>query len=131
PPPSPSPGGRPPPAGVPLAVAVTWAAIIPSAMALAARLARPTPIHRALVAALLGISLDLLMEPVAVARGLWAWTPPGPWLGVPVGNFVGLAVIVGAYTLGAERFAVRGSLPSPALRPAALAVASVPGVVLP
>lgn len=118
------------PAGVPLAVAATWAAVITSAMALAARRAAPSPVARALVAALLGISLDLLMEPVAVARGLWAWTPPGPWLGVPVGNFVGWAVIVGAYTLGAERFADGGSLLSQALRRAALGVASVAALVV-
>jgi uncharacterized membrane protein len=118
------------PAGVPLAVAATWAAVIVSAMALAGRLAGPSPFARALVAALLGISLDLLMEPVAVARGLWAWTPPGSWLGVPIGNFVGWAVIVGAYTLGAERFADGASLLSQALRRAALGVASVATLVV-
>jgi uncharacterized membrane protein len=118
------------PGGVPLAVAVTWAAVITSAMALAARLARPSAIGRALAAALLGISLDLLMEPVAVARGLWSWTPPCPWLGVPIGNFVGWSVIVGGYALGAERFADGASLLSQALRRAALGVASVAALVV-
>jgi uncharacterized membrane protein len=118
------------PGGVPVAVAATWAAVITSAMALAARRAPPSPFARALLAALLGISLDLLMEPVAVARGLWAWTPPGPWLGVPIGNFVGWSVIVGAYTLGAERFADGASLLSQALRRAALGVASVAALVV-
>ena len=82
-------------------------------MALAARRRGPAALGRAAVAALLGISLDLLMEPVAAARGLWSWTPPGPWLDVPIGNFVGWAVIVGAYTFGAERFADAGSAPRP------------------
>ena len=50
-------------------------------------------------AALIAISLDLLMEPVAVRLGLWRWTPPGAWLGVPVGNFVGWAVIVAWHPL--------------------------------
>jgi uncharacterized membrane protein len=118
------------PVGVPLAVAASWAAVITSAMALAARLAPPSPLARAVAAALLGISLDLLMEPVAVARALWAWTPPGPWLGVPIGNFVGWSVIVGVYTYGAERFAAGESLGGQAVRRCALGIASVAALVL-
>jgi Carotenoid biosynthesis protein len=118
-------GWRAAPGGVPVAVAVTWAAVIVAAMALAGRIA-PTPLGRASLAALLGISLDLLMEPVAVEVGLWRWTPPGPWLHVPIGNFVGWAVIVGAYTLGAERWSTGGgSLAAQALRRVALGAAAV------
>ena len=116
------------PGGVPLAVAATWAAVIVSAMALG----RPDPadpLGRAAAAALVGISLDLLMEPVAVRAGLWAWTPPGPWLLVPIGNFVGWAVIVGAWTFGAERWSGAGSLFAQALRRAALGVAAVAALV--
>ena len=76
--------------GVPVAVAVTWSAVIVAAMSLASRLARSS-VGRAAAAALIGISLDLLMEPVAVRAGLWSWTPPGPWLDVPAGNFIGWA----------------------------------------
>jgi hypothetical protein len=118
------------PGGVPLAVAATWAAVITSAMALAARLAGPAALERALVAALLGVSLDLLMEPVAAARGLWSWNPPGPWLDVPIGNFVGWSVIVGAYTLGAERFADGASILAQAARRVALGSFSVAVLVL-
>ena len=53
--------------GVPVAVAVTWSAVIVAAMALASRLARSS-VGRAAAAALIGISLDLLMEPVAVEK---------------------------------------------------------------
>jgi Carotenoid biosynthesis protein len=118
------------PGGVPLAVAATWAAVITSAMALAARLAGPSAVERAAVAALLGVSLDLLMEPVAAARGLWSWTPPGPWLDVPVGNFVGWFVIVGAYTLGAERFEQGVSIVAQAMRRVVLGLLSVAALVL-
>jgi len=92
------------PGGVPVAVAVVWAALTVSALALAARLGFKTPLERARAAALLGLTLDLLMEPVAVRVRLWAWTPPGPWLGVPLGNFVGWTVILGVYAYGAERW---------------------------
>jgi hypothetical protein len=122
------PAWRAAPGGVPLAVAATWAAVIVAAMALGARITA-TPLGRAAAAALLGISLDLLMEPVAVRAGLWTWTPPGPWLLVPIGNFVGWAVIVGAWTFGAERWSGAGSLVAQALRRAALGLAAVAALV--
>ncbi|HET7292837.1 MAG TPA: carotenoid biosynthesis protein [Vicinamibacteria bacterium] len=97
------PAWRAAPGGVPLAVAVGWAAVILGSAAAAWRLGLCTPLALAAGAALVGVTLDLLIEPVAVRAGLWRWTPPGPWLGVPVGNFVGWAVIVGVYVYGAER----------------------------
>jgi len=112
------------PGGVPVAVAGAWASVIVAVMALGGRLAR-SPAGRAGTAALLGVSLDLLMEPVAVCTGLWSWTPPGPWLGVPAGNFVGWGVIVGSYTLGAERGGDAGTLAALALRRLVIGAASV------
>ena len=90
------------PGGVPVAVAAVWAAVILSAAAVAARQGIGAPWRRALAAALVATSLDVLMEPVAVGVGLWRWTPPGAWLGVPRGNFVGWAVIVSGWMLGLE-----------------------------
>jgi uncharacterized membrane protein len=118
------------PLGVPLAVAVVWAAVISSSMALAARSGWRGVDARAAAAALIAISLDLLMEPVAVRAGLWRWTPPGPWLGVPIGNFVGWAVIVAAYAAGAERFAGDGPAPREAAGRLVLVVASVLALVV-
>lgn len=117
------------PGGVPVAVAVVWAAVLSSAMAVAGRRGRAGPLDRAATAALVGITLDLLMEPVAVRRGLWHWTPPGAWLGVPVGNFVGWGVIVGVYTYGAERWGGASALRREALHRLGLAVAAVAALV--
>jgi len=114
------------PFGVPLAVAVVWAAVISSAMALAARSGWPPAGARAAAAAVVAVTLDLLMEPVAVRVGLWRWTPPGPWLGVPVGNFVGWTVIVAGYAAGAERLAGDG----PAHREAGWRLVLIAGSVL-
>ena len=114
------------PFGVPLAVAVVWAAVISSAMALAARSGWPPTGARAAAAAVVAVTLDLLMEPVAVRVGLWRWTPPGPWLGVPVGNFVGWTVIVAGYAAGAERLAGDG----PAHREAGWRLVLIAGSVL-
>lgn len=118
------------PLGVPVGVAAVWAAVISSAMALAARLGSSSAWSRAVAAALLGVTLDLMMEPVAVRVGLWRWTPPGPWLGVPFGNFVGWAVVIGSYTVGAERWAGDGDLRSEGARRLALGSASVLALVL-
>lgn len=95
-------GWRLAPGGVPVAVAACWAAVIVSALATAARLGVSSRLGRAGAAAVLGLTLDVMMEPVAVRAGLWSWTPAGPWLGVPIGNFVGWAVIVGTYAWGAQ-----------------------------
>lgn len=117
------------PAGVPLAVAAVWSAVITAGMALAVRAGARSAMHRAALAAALGIVLDLLMEPTASRLGLWEWTPPGPWLAVPIGNFVGWAVIVGGYTYGAERWAGEGRLGWETLRRTALAAAAIAALV--
>lgn len=114
------------PGGVPVAVALVWSALISSAMALAARSGRQGAGARAAAAALVAVSLDLLMEPVAVRCGLWRWTPPGPWLGVPIGNFVGWAVIVASYAVGAETLAGEG----PPAREAAIRLVVAAGSIM-
>jgi hypothetical protein len=90
------------PLGVPIAVAAVWAAVILSVLTLARRLGYQSPAALAGAAAVSAIAHDLQMEPLAVRAGLWRWTPAGPWLGVPVGNFVGWAVLVGGWVAGAE-----------------------------
>jgi len=115
--------------GVPVAVATVWAAVISSALALSARRGVRPAAARALGAALFAVTLDLAIEPVALRRGLWYWTPPGPWLGVPVGNFVGWIVIVASYGVGAERWAGGGPLVSEAARRLAVAAASLTALV--
>lgn len=118
------------PGGVPLAVALGWAAVILGAAAAAWRLGLRTPLALAAGAALVGVTLDLLIEPVAVRAGLWRWTPPGPWLGVPVGNFVGWAVIVGTYVYGAERAHDAGNAALHGVRRLALGTLAILALVL-
>lgn len=122
-------GWRMAPLGVPVAVALVWGSLILSGLALASRLSLRSPLGRAAVTALFGLSLDLLMEPVAAAAGLWTWTPSGAWLQVPVGNFVGWAVIVGVYSWGAEAFSTRGSLTRQALSRLGLALLALGALV--
>lgn len=117
------------PLGVPVAVASVWAAVIVAAMAVAWRYGAVSPLARAATAALVGVALDLMIEPVATRLGLWSWTPPGPWLGVPIGNFVGWAVIVGAYAYGAERWTSGEGWRSAIPRRAALAAACIAALI--
>lgn len=117
------------PLGVPLAVAGVWAAIIVAAMAVAWRYGAVSPLARAATAALAAVALDMMIEPVATRGGLWAWTPPGPWLGVPIGNFVGWMVIVGAYAYGAERWAGGDGGATALARRVALAAACIVALV--
>ena len=117
------------PLGVPIAVALVWAAVISSALTLAARRGLRPAWARALAAALFAVTLDLTIEPVAVRRGLWEWTPPGPWLGVPIGNFVGWVVIVAGYGIGAERWARGGRFGVEAARRLVLAGGALTALV--
>ena len=117
------------PLSVPLAVAVVWAAVITSAMAVAGR-HESSRGWRAFTAAVIAIALDLMIDPVATHAGLWDWTPPGPWLGVPIGNFVAWGVIVGAYAYGAELWAGTDRTTFQPLRRLALAAACIVVLVL-
>jgi uncharacterized membrane protein len=118
------------PGGVPIAVAAVWAAVIVSATAVAARRGLPTAARRAAAAAVVATSLDVLIEPVAVHAGLWRWTPPGAWLGVPIGNFVGWTVVVSAWVAGLERDRADAPLRQVAVRRAALAAAAIVALAL-
>lgn len=122
-------GWRVAPGGVPLAVAVVWAAVILAAIAVVTRLGYETPLRTAIAAALLATSLDVLIEPVAVRAGLWRWTPPGPWLDVPIGNFVGWGVIVGSYAWGAARQDTALTLPARAVKRVLLGAGSIAALV--
>jgi hypothetical protein len=117
------------PLGVPLAVAAVWSAVIVSAMSVAGR-HESTALGRAVTAAVVAVALDLLIDPVATRAGLWRWTPPGPWLGVPIGNFVGWSVIVGVYAYGADRWAGTGRGPFQPLRRLALSAACIVVLVI-
>ena len=117
------------PLGMPLAVAVVWAAVITSAMAVAGRHER-TRGWRALTAALVAVALDLMIDPVATRARLWDWTPSGPWLGVPIGNFVAWGLIVGTYAYGAERWAGGDRAAFQPLRRLALAAACIAVLVV-
>ncbi|MEU6412763.1 carotenoid biosynthesis protein [Microbispora sp. NPDC046933] len=98
----------PRPGGVPLIVALAWGGMGLAAHAVARRVAprgRLTPI---LTGALALTAWDLFLDPQMLRLGLWVWAEPGPYRGVPLGNFAGwllvsLLVMVLADRLTGER----------------------------
>jgi uncharacterized membrane protein len=92
-------------AGVPLAIAFGWSAVIYAGFATARGLGLPDAATPGFVA-LYALHVDLAMDAVAVRVPYWTWTDPGPWFGVPLGNFFGwfsVAALFAAAFLGARR----------------------------
>lgn len=83
------------PGGVPLAVALSWGLIFYAAMQTSDKLGFNWH-KRPWLDGLLAISIDLCMDPIAAQLEYWVWTPPGPWLGIPFGNFFGWLVVITA-----------------------------------
>lgn len=88
----------PRPGGVPVIVALAWGGMGLAAYALACRATwgRPAvdaaPVRVALGALAL-TAWDLFLDPQMLRVGLWVWTEPGPYRGVPVGNFLGWLLV--------------------------------------
>ena len=105
-------------AGVPLAILLGWYAAIHGSLVVARRVAeRARPGKDAgktvpVLAALVGVSLDLILDPAGLDLGLWEWNRDGAYAGevmgpnghggVPLVNYLGWASLVGgaAYVYG-------------------------------
>ena len=81
------------PGNVPLAVAISWGMIFYAAMQTSNKLGFPWG-RRPWLDGLLAIMIDLCMDPIAGELGYWVWTPAGPWLGIPIGNFFAWLVVI-------------------------------------
>ncbi|MCO4746060.1 MAG: carotenoid biosynthesis protein [Proteobacteria bacterium] len=89
------------PGGVPVGVLLGWSVILYVSEEVAARRSTSMASTTALTA-LVALSFDLGLEPIARAGGLWHWNTETPYhsaylLGIPVDNFVGWAVISGSW----------------------------------
>lgn len=43
---------------------------------------------------LIVVAIDLFMDPLQVEAGSWIWLDRGPYFGIPIGNFIGWALVV-------------------------------------
>jgi uncharacterized membrane protein len=102
-------------AGVPLTILLGWYAVIHGSFSVAGRVSGRLHLderakRRAVpaLAALLGISLDLILDPAGLDSGLWEWNVDGAYAygtrganghgGVPLVNYLGWATLVGGVT---------------------------------
>jgi uncharacterized membrane protein len=83
---------------VPLCVGISWGMIIYTAMETSDRFALPWYL-RPIVDATLALTIDLSMDAIAIRLGFWTWGAPGPWFGVPLGNFYAWFVVVFGFSL--------------------------------
>jgi uncharacterized membrane protein len=100
--------------GVPLAILLGWYAAIHGCLVIARRVAEPTRSGKdatktvPVLAALVGVSLDLILDPAGLDLGLWEWNSDGTYaaevagpnghVGVPLVNYLGWASLVGGAT---------------------------------
>jgi uncharacterized membrane protein len=131
---------RPRIAGVPVAIVLGWYGAIQGSFAVARRVLRSPgerskKIVMASVAALVGVSLDLILDPAGLDAGLWEWSYDGSYAheiegtngrgSVPLINYLGWAALVGGvtrvYGLADEHEDEVGTLPMLLLLPYYLA----------
>jgi uncharacterized membrane protein len=86
--------------GLPLWIAVGWATIIHTAMQATDRMGLPW-MTRPAAEALIALTIDLSLDPAAVALGWWTWARDGVF-GVPLDNFEGWLWIVASFGLAAR-----------------------------
>jgi len=104
------------PLDIPIAIGLGWAAVIYAGVATARALGVPRVAFPGFVA-LYALHVDLAMDAVAIRVPYWTWTPPGPWFGVPYGNFFGwfcVALLLPAWFLGLKRWVPRPAVRAPA-----------------
>jgi len=132
---------RPRVAGVPVAVVLGWYGVIHGSFVVAGRVLQRLSLgestkRKALppVAALVGVSLDLILDPAGLDAGLWEWNSDGTYAaeieganghaGVPLVNYFGwislVAGVVYIYGLAGE-YEEGGRLPAILLLPYYLA----------
>ena len=107
---------RPRPAGVPVAIVLGWYCAAHGSLTLAERLLVRSSLGGAArrwvlppLAALIGTSLDLALDPAGLDAGLWEWRMDGSYAtgvegpngrtGVPLVNFLGWLALVGGAAL--------------------------------
>jgi uncharacterized membrane protein len=101
-------------AGVPLAILLGWYAVIHGSFVIARRVSER--LHRGedtektvpALAALIGVGLDLILDPAGLDVGLWEWNVDGAYAGevvgpnghrgVPLVNYLGWISLVGGVT---------------------------------
>ncbi|MBP2708102.1 carotenoid biosynthesis protein [Microbispora sp. RL4-1S] len=83
----------PRPGGVPVVVALAWSGMGLAAHAVGRRVAPGSRAARVALGAVALTAWDLFLDPQMTRLGLWVWADPGPYRGVPLGNFAGWLLV--------------------------------------
>ncbi|GIU76722.1 MAG: hypothetical protein KatS3mg004_3809 [Bryobacteraceae bacterium] len=91
-------------AGVPVVMACAWVILISYVKDRSGRL-QLNPWAEVFVGALWMTAIDLAIDPVAtLAVQYWVWHEPGPYYGVPLGNFLGWMLVSAALLAAGRHF---------------------------
>lgn len=85
---------------IPLCIGLGWAIIIDSSMRFTDGLHMPNAL-RPIAASLMGLSIDLALDVIAIRAGLWRWTGvrfDQQWFGVPWANFGAWFMVIWTYS---------------------------------
>jgi len=84
-------------ARVPVWGSLTWGMLIYGAMTLSSAMAGPL-VARCMFDALLVLTIDWILDPLASWVSFWTWQTPGPWFGIPLDNFAGWFLLVFSFS---------------------------------
>jgi uncharacterized membrane protein len=85
--------------GVPLLIPFAWLTLLPASWTIANALTGQNQGWRfCLTAAAAFTSWDLFLDPQMVKWGLWTWTQPGQYFGIPLHNYLGWFVTAAILT---------------------------------
>ncbi|MEJ5292453.1 MAG: carotenoid biosynthesis protein [Candidatus Methanosuratincola sp.] len=93
---------------VPFALPLSYLPLLVCALSLARRFGGGDRLRTVILSAALLVAFDLVIDPGAVAAGLWVWEEPGIYYGIPLTNYFGWAITGLAYSAAALVLAGKG-----------------------
>lgn len=82
---------------VPLGICVGWAATF-YAVITTVKLLNLPKFMQPFISAVLAVSIDIVLDPIAVQMNMWTWTEKTNWFGIPWSNYIGWFIIVFSLT---------------------------------
>ena len=74
---------------VPPSLVFAYLPILLGSIAVASQIEHTNRLRFTLIATVINLMIDLVIDPASVSNGFWAWKTPGLYYGVPLVNFLG------------------------------------------
>lgn len=110
---------------VPLAIVLGWVVILFISHEIVQALQIPRSNVAFIMMGALAVNIDLMLDPLAEAVGLWHWNIANSFYGVPLGNFLGWFLIVFLFNHLSASKAVKRVFPNVIMRSLFLAIMPV------